>query len=114
MGKELSVKTRQALKWATIENAKALRLEDKIGSLTPGKQADVIMLRTDTLNVLPVNDPIECVVFNANPSNIDTVFVAGRKMKEGGALTLDAGDLARCKRILVDFGHRLLLEAGLL
>ena len=111
--KELSVSTRQALEWATVDNAKALQLEDKIGSLTPGKQADVLLLTTDSLNVLPVNDPIQCIVFNANNANVDTVFVAGRKMKEGGKLTLDAGDLARRKQQLVDSGQWLLTAAGL-
>ncbi len=111
---EHSVKTRQALEWATVDNAKALQLEDKIGSLTPGKQADILLLNTDQLNVLPANDPIQCIVFNANRSNIDTVFVAGKKMKEGGKLTLDAGDLARRKQQLVDSGQWLLTEAGLL
>ena len=102
------------LEWATVDNAKALQLEDKIGSLTPGKQADILLLNTDQLNVLPANDPIQCIVFNANRSNVDTVFVAGRKMKEGGRLTLDAGDLARRKQQLVDSGQWLLTQAGLL
>ena len=107
------MQTRQALEWATIDNAKALRLEDKVGSLTPGKQADVLLLSTDTLNVLPVNDPIQCIVFNANNANVDTVFVAGRKMKEGGELTLEAGKLARHKQQLVDSGQWLMTAAGL-
>jgi 5-methylthioadenosine/S-adenosylhomocysteine deaminase len=114
MVKELSVKTRQALEWATIDNARALRLEDKIGSLTIGKQADILLLRADTLNVLPVNDPIQCIVFNANQANVDTVFVAGKKMKEGGKMILDAGAFARRKRELIDSGQWLLEQAGLL
>ncbi len=112
--KELSVSTRQALEWATIDNAKALRLEHKIGSLTPGKQADILLLDADSLNVMPVNDPVQCIVFHANKSNVDTVFVAGRKMKERGELTLEAGELARRKRKLVESGQWLLTEAGLL
>jgi 5-methylthioadenosine/S-adenosylhomocysteine deaminase len=112
--KELSVKTRKALEWATIDNTNALRLEDKVGSLTPGKQADILLLTTDTLNVLPVNDPVQCIVFNANNSNVNTVFVAGKKMKEGGKLTMNAGDLVQSKQRLVDSGQWLLGEAGLL
>jgi cytosine/adenosine deaminase-related metal-dependent hydrolase len=114
MVRELSVKTRQALEWATIDNAKALRLEDRIGSLTPGKQADILILGADLLNVMPVNDPVQCIVFHANKSNVDTVFVAGRKMKEDGKLTLDAAILARRKQELVDSGQWLLAQAGLL
>lgn len=112
--KELSIETRAALEWATIDNANALRLEDKIGSLTAGKQADILLLSTDSLNVLPVNNPVQCIVFNANNANVDTVFVAGKKMKEGGTLTMDSGDLIRRKKMLVDSGQWLLREAGLL
>lgn len=75
-----------ALEFATIQGARANGLEHKTGSLTPGKEADVIMLRTDRINVLPVNDPIGAVVWGMDTSNVDSVFVAGKPMKRNGEL----------------------------
>ena len=57
-----------------------------MGSLTPGKDADIIMLRTDRINVLPINDPIGAVVWGMDTSNVDSVFIAGRAMKRNGKL----------------------------
>lgn len=81
-----AVTTRDILEWVTIEGARANGLEDKVGSLTPGKEADVIMLRTDTVNVMPVNDPIGAVVQAMDSSNVDSVFIGGKPMKRGGEL----------------------------
>jgi 5-methylthioadenosine/S-adenosylhomocysteine deaminase len=80
------VTTRDVLRWATIEGAKANGLEAKTGSLTPGKEADVITLRTDRINVLPVNDPIGAVVWGMDTGNVDSVFIAGKAKKRNGAL----------------------------
>jgi 5-methylthioadenosine/S-adenosylhomocysteine deaminase len=77
---------RDVLGWATIEGALANGLDAKVGTLTPGKQADVIMLRADTLNVAPLNDPATAVVTGMSTSNVDTVLIAGRVMKRGGRL----------------------------
>ena len=74
------------LSYATIEGAKANGLAHRTGSLTPGKEADLIMLRTDKPNVFPVNDPVGAVVWNMDTGNVDTVFVAGRLMKRNGQL----------------------------
>jgi cytosine/adenosine deaminase-related metal-dependent hydrolase/ribose/xylose/arabinose/galactoside ABC-type transport system permease subunit len=74
------------LSYATIEGAKANGLAHKTGSLTPGKEADLIMLRTDKPNVFPVNDPIGAVVWSMDTSNVDSVFVAGKPMKRNGKL----------------------------
>jgi 5-methylthioadenosine/S-adenosylhomocysteine deaminase len=74
------------LSYATIEGAKANGLADKTGSLTPGKEADLIMLRTDKPNVFPINDPIGAVVWSMDTSNVDSVFVAGKPMKRDGRL----------------------------
>ena len=77
---------REVLQWATVEGAKANGLDDKVGTLTPGKQADLIMLRTDRMNVTPLNDPVTAVVTGMDTSNVDTVIIAGRVMKRGGRL----------------------------
>jgi len=57
-----------------------------VGTLTPGKQADLIMLRTDRMNVTPLNDPAAAVVEGMDTGNVDTVLIAGRVMKRHGEL----------------------------
>lgn len=83
---ELSLQASQVLRFATSAGAQALGLERKTGSVTPGKDADLIMIRTTDLNLFPVHDPIGAVVQFANPSNVDTVFVAGKLVKQNGKL----------------------------
>ena len=78
---------RDVLAMATIEGARANGLADRTGSLTPGKQADLVLLRTDRLNALPLNDPATAVVASMDTSNVDTVLVAGHVLKRGGELT---------------------------
>ncbi len=106
----VSFKTREALQWATINNARALRLDQRIGSLTPGKQADLIMIRRDALHMVSAQDPVQSVVHYAQPSDVDTVMVAGRMVKEGGRMLFD-GLPARLAQ-LRDSAARLLAEAG--
>jgi 5-methylthioadenosine/S-adenosylhomocysteine deaminase len=74
------------LRFATTAGAAACGLEDKIGTLTPGKQADIILIRADDVNTFPVIDPIGTVVASADTSNVDTVLVAGQVRKRGGRL----------------------------
>jgi cytosine/adenosine deaminase-related metal-dependent hydrolase len=78
--------TRDVIEFATIQGARANGLADKTGTLTPGKEADVIMLRTDKPNIFPINDPIGAVVWGMDTSNVDSVFVAGRALKRNGQL----------------------------
>jgi cytosine/adenosine deaminase-related metal-dependent hydrolase len=108
-GKEvsaLSISARQALEWITVDGARALNMEDKIGSLTPGKQADVIFIRTDDLNLFPSHDPVETVLFQSHSANVDTVLVAGKPLKRAGKLIYP--DLAGKKAALAASGNRLL------
>jgi cytosine/adenosine deaminase-related metal-dependent hydrolase len=102
---------RMALEWATIENARALRMDHKIGTIKPGKQADIILVRTDDISVAPAEDPIHIVVLYAETADIDTVFVAGKKQKEGGRLTFDARVLAEKKENLAQ-SRRRIMEKG--
>ncbi len=81
------VSASDVIAWATIVGAKANGLDHKTGSLTPGKQADLVMLRTDRMNVTPLNDPATAVVLGMDTGNVDTVMVAGRIMKSGGRIT---------------------------
>ncbi|WP_312017602.1 amidohydrolase family protein [Bradyrhizobium liaoningense] len=78
--------TRDVLEFATIEGARANKLDRKVGTLTPGKEADLILLRTDRPNVAPVNNAIGAVVTNMHPGNVDTVMVSGRMLKRNGQL----------------------------
>jgi 5-methylthioadenosine/S-adenosylhomocysteine deaminase len=78
--------SRQVLEFATIEGARVCGLEDRTGSLTPGKQADVVLIRGDDTNTYPVIDPVSTVVLQADTRNVDTVFVAGEPLKRGGQL----------------------------
>ena len=77
---------RQCLAMGTINGAKALRLEKVTGSLTPGKRADIILIRGNDINVAPVADIEASVVQSATPANVDTVMVDGRIVKRGGKL----------------------------
>ncbi|MBO2463782.1 amidohydrolase family protein [Actinomadura violacea] len=78
--------TAEALRAATLGGAETAGLGDVTGSLTPGKQADLIVLRTDTLGMAAAHDPIAAVVLSAETRHVDTVLVGGRVLKRGGAL----------------------------
>jgi cytosine/adenosine deaminase-related metal-dependent hydrolase len=74
------------LSFATIDGARSCFLDHKVGSLTPGKQADVVLLKTDVINTAPVLDPHATIVTFADTANVDSVFVAGNAVKRGGQL----------------------------
>ena len=87
--------TREVLEFATIEGARVCGLEDRTGSLTPGKQADIVVFRCDHSYTYPVIDPVSSVVHQADTRYIDTVMVAGNVLKRSGALV--GGDLRRAR-----------------
>jgi len=78
--------TRDVLRYATMNGAKALRLDGKVGSLTPGKEADIIILDAQALNVAPLNHVPGAVVSLMDRSNVETVIVAGKVRKWKGRL----------------------------
>jgi cytosine/adenosine deaminase-related metal-dependent hydrolase len=80
------VTPRDVLRHATLEGARALGLEAQIGSIAPGKRADIVLVRAQTLNAAPVADPAVAIVHCALPADVDTVLVDGRPLKRGGAL----------------------------
>ena len=82
----ITVPSREALRWSTIDGARMLGLEDRIGSLTPGKQADIVLLDAGKLNMHPVVEPAASILFHAGVVNVDTVLIAGRVLKRGGRL----------------------------
>ena len=86
----------ECLAMATINGARALGIDDVTGSLTPGKRADVLLVRKHDLNVAPVVDPESTVVRSVTPANVDTVIIDGRVIKQGGRLLhVDAAQVVR-------------------
>ena len=77
---------REVVEFATIDGARACGLDDRVGTLTPGKQADVIVLSTESYGMFPANSPYGAVVYNAHPGVVDTILVAGRVVKRDGEL----------------------------
>jgi cytosine/adenosine deaminase-related metal-dependent hydrolase len=80
---------RDVLAMATLDGAHVVGLEDRTGSLTPGKQADVVVIDGHAPGVAPIIDPVGAVVLAADVSNVDTVIVGGKVRKRGGRLTGD-------------------------
>ena len=78
--------SREVLEFATIEGARVCGIDDRTGSITPGKQADLVLIRCDQSNTYPVIDPVSTVVHQADTRNVDTVMVGGRFLKRGGEL----------------------------
>jgi cytosine/adenosine deaminase-related metal-dependent hydrolase len=76
----------EIIEMATINGAKALGLGNVTGSLTPGKQADIILIRTNDLNTAPMANIETTVVMGATAANVDTVMVDGRILKRAGKL----------------------------
>ncbi len=81
-----TITCRQALEWITIRGAQALKLDDRVGSLRVGKQADLVMIDARALNMHPVHDPVSTVIMQTSLANIDTVMIAGEIKKQGGQL----------------------------
>jgi 5-methylthioadenosine/S-adenosylhomocysteine deaminase len=85
-GQPALLTTRDVLRYATMNGAKALRLDKKVGSLTPGKEADIIVLDATALNVAPLNHVPGAVVSLMDRTNVETVIVAGKVRKWKGQL----------------------------
>lgn len=71
-----------AIEMATINGAKALGLENEIGSLEPGKKADITIIKLDSPHTAPVHDPLGAIVYCATAQDVDTVIVDGRIVME--------------------------------
>lgn len=77
-------KSEEALYMATMGGAKSIGLDHLIGSITPGKRADLVITRCDDINMVPVIKPVGALMFNAHIGNIDMVLVNGKVMKKNG------------------------------
>jgi cytosine/adenosine deaminase-related metal-dependent hydrolase len=106
-----SITAREALGWITVEGAKMLKQSHRIGSLAPGKQADLVLVRADVLNMWPLHDPVTSVVMQASLANIDSVMIAGEWKKRDGKLLYPR--LAARMAELRESGARILEEMGI-
>jgi cytosine/adenosine deaminase-related metal-dependent hydrolase len=79
--------------------------EDQIGSLTPGKLADLVIINASDLNLVPVHDPVSTVVMQTSLANIEAVMIGGVWKKRNGRLLADG--LEAKKQLLVQSGRRL-------
>ena len=86
-GSEFALLPRRVLELATIEGARSMGIDDRVGSLTPGKRADLIMIDTRQVNLGVPGDPAHMLVEAAQPANVHTVMVDGRILKRDGELT---------------------------
>ena len=84
---EFKMTARRVLELGTIDGARSLGIDGQVGSLKPGKRADVVMISTRQLNMGVFSDPAHMLVESAQPQNVDTVIVDGRVLKRGGKLT---------------------------
>lgn len=91
---EFKISARRVLELATIDGARSMGVGDAVGSLTPGKRADLIMVDTRAVNLGVFTEPAHLLVEAAQPANVDTVMIDGRIVKRGGRLTgIDAGEV---------------------
>jgi len=101
---------REVLEFATIEGARCAGLDGKIGTLTPGKDADIVMLRADGLSLWPLNNAPGAVVNLMNPGNVEAVFIAGQVKKWRGKLV--GPDAARLMRMATEARDAVMRRTG--
>jgi 5-methylthioadenosine/S-adenosylhomocysteine deaminase len=106
----LPVTATEVLSFATQGGATAAWLGDQVGSITPGKAADVILVRTDAYGMQPMNYPAGAIVESGNPNLVDTVFVDGNMVKRDGVLV--GHDFARVRQLAQDARDRVLAKSG--
>jgi len=102
------VNVRDVLECATVNGANCAGLANKIGTLAPGKEADIVMIKSDDINLYPSNNALGTVVQAAERSNVDTVIIGGQIRKRGGQIL--GLDMNRLKR-MVDESRRHLFAA---
>jgi cytosine/adenosine deaminase-related metal-dependent hydrolase len=101
---------RDILEFATLAGARCAALDGKIGTLTPGKQADIVLLHANRLNVWPLNNALSAVANIMNASHVDVVFVAGKVKKWRGHLV--GVDAARVRRLITQARDAVLRRSG--
>jgi 5-methylthioadenosine/S-adenosylhomocysteine deaminase len=110
-GLDGGLRSRDLLEFTTIDAARSCGLDARTGSVTPGKDADLILLRTDDLTVFPVTDPAGSIVSAGHPGLVDTVLVAGQVVKRDGELV--GVDLSALRARLLASRDRIAAAAGI-
>jgi cytosine/adenosine deaminase-related metal-dependent hydrolase len=110
VGNRIPLTSKRLVQLATLDGAVDLGIADRTGSLTPGKRADLILVRTTDINMTPIGDPYEALVTFAQPRNVDTVIADGRILRRGGEFT--ALDHARVVRDAAETAASLQARAG--
>ncbi|MFB9928299.1 amidohydrolase family protein [Amycolatopsis halotolerans] len=110
-GLDGSLVARDLLEFATVDGARTCGREDRTGSISVGKDADLVLIDAEDLSVFPVNDPVSTVVTAAHPGLVDSVFVGGKAVKRNGKLL--GVDLPKLKSQLLESRDRLAAAAGL-
>jgi 5-methylthioadenosine/S-adenosylhomocysteine deaminase len=105
-GRPVLVPVRDVLEFATIQGARTVGLDHKIGTLSVGKRADLILVDLDDLSLIPATDPVATLVLRAQPANVSWVLVDGKVRKRDGKL-VDV-DLVRTRE-LVEESHRYIM-----
>lgn len=96
VGRRVPLTAKRLVQLATFDGAVDLGIASRTGSLTPGKRADLILVRTGDINIAPVGDPYEALISFAQPRNVDTVIVDGRILQRAGRFTaLDHAEVLR-------------------
>ena len=101
---------RDMLEFATIEGARCTNLDSKVGTLTPGKEADIVLLRADELSVWPLHNAPMMVANMMNPGHVDTVFIDGKVKKWRGNLV--GVDMGRVLRLVQDASEGVMRRAN--
>jgi 5-methylthioadenosine/S-adenosylhomocysteine deaminase len=101
---------REVLELATIEGARCANLDGKVGTLSPGKEADIVMLEADRLDVWPLNNAPGAVVNLMNPGHVETVFIAGKVRKWRGNLV--GVDRQRIRRLMQESRDAVVRRSG--
>ncbi|WBL81295.1 amidohydrolase family protein [Bradyrhizobium xenonodulans] len=103
-----TIPVREALRWITTEGARMLGREHQIGSLTPGKLADLVIISASDLNLFPVHDPVATVMMQTSLANIEAVMIGGAWKKQNGRLLVEG--LETKKELLTQSGRRLVQD----
>ena len=106
----LRLRCRDVVEFATLEGARACGLAGRVGSLAPGKEADIILLRMDDPAFFPVNHALGSLVAAGHPGLVDTVLVAGEVVKRSGKLV--AVDLDRLRAMVLESRARVMARAN--
>jgi 5-methylthioadenosine/S-adenosylhomocysteine deaminase len=101
---------RDMLEFATLEGARCAGLEGRTGTLSPGKEADLVLLRADGFSLWPVNNAAGTVVNLMNPGHVEGVFIAGKPKKWRGRLV--GVDTARVMRLAAEARDAVMRRAG--